>query len=133
MSLLKQDDLAKLILRVALGAMIFMHGIAKIAHPEALGYIKGLLLSHGVPEQIVYGVYVGEIVAPVMIVLGYFSRIGGLLIAGNMLFVFWLAHMRQLFELSAHGGWALELQGFYLATGLAVMFLGSGKYAIKPD
>ena len=44
-----------------------------------------------------------------------------------------LAHRSQLFTFTASGGWALELQGFYLFSGLAVLFLGSGRMAIRPD
>ena len=68
-----------------------------------------------------------------MIILGIFSRIGGLLIVGNMLFAIILMHAGHLFLLTEHGGWRLELQGFYLFCGLAIMFLGSGKYAVRPD
>jgi putative oxidoreductase len=32
-----------------------------------------------------------------------------------------------------HGGWALELQGFYLLGGLVVAMFGSGKLAFRPD
>jgi len=35
--------------------------------------------------------------------------------------------------LIAQGGWALELQGFFLFTGLAIACLGSGRYALRPD
>jgi putative oxidoreductase len=42
-------------------------------------------------------------------------------------------HSGDLFSLTEHGGWRLELQGFYLFCGLAVMLLGSGRLAVKPD
>ncbi len=32
-----------------------------------------------------------------------------------------------------HGGWRLELQAFYLLGALAVVLMGSGRFAIKPD
>jgi putative oxidoreductase len=35
--------------------------------------------------------------------------------------------------LTEHGGWAVELQMFYLLSALAVVFLGSGKLAFKQD
>jgi putative oxidoreductase len=50
-----------------------------------------------------------------------------------MIFALLLAHSAQLLTLSKTGGWALELQGFYLLTGLALFFLGSGRIAVKPD
>ena len=133
MQFLKNDDLAKLLLRLGVGALLFLHGVAKIGNAGTLGFIKAQLASLGLPELLVYGVFVGEIIAPVLLVLGFYSRIGGLLVFINMLFVFVLVHMGELFSLSAHGGWQLELQGLYLVSGLAIMFLGSGKFAVKPD
>jgi putative oxidoreductase len=50
-----------------------------------------------------------------------------------MLFAIGLVHMDELFALSEHGGWAIELQAMFLLGGLAVMFLGSGRFALKPD
>lgn len=133
MQFLKNDDLAKLFLRLGVGILMFFHGVAKIGNAATLGFIKAQLASQGLPEVLVYGVFIGEVVAPVLLVLGLYSRIGGLLIFGNMLFVFGLVHMGELFSLSAHGGWGLELQGLYLVGGLAIMFLGSGKFAVKAD
>jgi putative oxidoreductase len=133
MQFLKNDDLAKLVLRLSLGILLLFHGIAKMAHPQMLGFIQAQVHAHGLPDWVTWGVFLGEIVAPVMLVFGIYSRIGGLLVFGNMLFVFGLVHMGQIFTLSQHGGWALELQGLYLAGGLALVFLGGGKYALKHD
>jgi putative oxidoreductase len=80
-----------------------------------------------------YGVYFGEVVAPLMIVFGIFARIGGLIVAANMIVAILLVHTGDLFAISKTGGWALELQGFYLFCGLAIFVLGSGKFAVKPD
>ena len=68
-----------------------------------------------------------------MVILGIYSRLGGFLIAGNMLFAIGLAHRAQIFTLTNTGGWALELQGFFLFSGLALIFLGSGRLALRPD
>ena len=87
----------------------------------------------GMPEALSYGLYIGEIIAPLMILIGYKSRIGGLLIAANMIVAIALAHSGDIFSISKHGGYGLELQAFYLLGGLAIAMLGSGKYAINPD
>jgi putative oxidoreductase len=68
-----------------------------------------------------------------MIILGLYSRAGGLLVFGNMVFALVLAHRAQLFTLTGNGGWTLELRAFYFLCGLAILFLGSGRFAIKPD
>lgn len=133
MQFMKQDDLAKLILRLSLGLMIFCHGIAKIQHLQSLDWIGGMLASHGVPSWVSYGVLVGELVAPVMLVIGYFTRIGALIIVINMMVAVWLVHLGQLLKLGEHGGWSLELQGFYFFTALALVFLGGGKYSVHDD
>lgn len=133
MQFLKQDDLAKLLLRLCVGGLMFFHGVAKIGSDSSIIFIKGMLMLKGFPEWFAYGVFIGELIAPVFMVLGVQSRIAGLVMAVNMVFAVYLAHMGDLFSLGTHGGWELELQAFYLVGGLVVMFLGSGKYAVKPD
>ena len=123
------DDLGRLVLRVALGALILLHGISKLRN--GLGPIEEMVTAHGMPSFVAYGVLVGEVVAPLMLLLGFYARIGGLLIAINMLFAIGLAHMSMLTQLNSEGGWALEMQGMYLATALAITLLGPGRYAIN--
>jgi putative oxidoreductase len=127
------DDIGRLVLRLTLGVLTLFHGVSKILHPSALDFIGGKLADLGLPQFVAYLVYVGEVVAPLMIIAGLYSRIGGLLVIINMLFALVLVHSTQLLTLAKTGGWALELQGFYLFSGLAVLLLGSGKIAVKPD
>jgi len=131
-TLFHNDALGKLTLRLSVGVLMLFHGVAKFNNPGSLKFIGNSLSSAGLPEFIAYGVFVGEIVAPIMIIVGIYTRIGGLLIVINMLFAIMLAHSSQLLMLGKHGGWALELQGFYLLGGLAIMLLGSGKWALRP-
>lgn len=126
-------DAGKLIVRLSVGGLMLFHGIAKIMHPGSLDFIGGMLTGYGLPEILAYGVYIGEVIAPLMVIMGYKARIGGLIIAVNMLFALVLAHTGDFFSLSEHGGWAVELQIFYLLSAMAVVFLGSGRLAIKPD
>ncbi|CAM5218540.1 Putative oxidoreductase OS=Castellaniella defragrans OX=75697 GN=HNR28_002944 PE=3 SV=1 [Castellaniella defragrans] len=65
-----------------------------------------------------------------LIILGLYARIGGLIVLLNMVFVFGLVHMKDFLVLGKSGGWALELQGFYLVTGLAILLLGAGGYSV---
>ncbi len=132
-NLLHNDAFGKLIIRLSVGILILFHGAAKVLHPDTLGFISSMLEGAGLPDALAYGVYVGEIIAPLMIVLGVYCRLGALVVVVNMLFAIWLAHADDIFSLTDHGGWALELQGFYLFTALALVFLGSGRYAVKPD
>ncbi len=132
-SLIQNDSLGKLILRLTLGALMLFHGVAKVINPGSLEFIGKQLTNISLPHILAYGVYLGEIIAPLMIIFGIFSRIGGLLVAGTMVFAIVLVHSNELFALTEHGGLELELQLFYFMTGLAVFLLGSGRFAFKPD
>jgi len=127
------DTAGKLLLRLCVGVLMLFHGVAKIIHPAYLENITRQVVEAGMPSWVAYGVFVGEVLAPLLIVLGLFARFGGILVAGNMVVAIYLAHMAQLLTLSKSGGWALELQTFYLLGGLAIAFLGSGRAALRPD
>ncbi|MHB8912535.1 MAG: DoxX family protein [Lysobacter sp.] len=122
-----QNDLAKLILRVALGALIGLHGIAKLK--GGVGPIEGMLQTHGVPGVFAYAVLIGEVLAPLMLLIGFHARIGAALVAVNMLVALYLVHMGQLGQLNAQGGWALELQGMFFAAAVAIALIGPGRYS----
>ncbi len=127
------DALGKLVLRLTLGIFMLFHGVAKIFNSGSLEFIKGQLAAFDLTPYLAYGVFLGEIVAPLLIILGIFTRFGGLLIVGNMLFALFLVHQDELLSLNAQGGWALELQGFFLLCGLTVFLIGSGRFAFRPD
>lgn len=123
------DSTGKLILRLALGILILLHGIAKLK--GGVGGLSGAVTGAGLPAFVTYGVYVGEVVAPILVLLGWYSRIGAGLIAINMLFALFLVHRNQFLALSETGGWALELQGMFLFTAIAIALLGPGRYSLN--
>lgn len=129
----ERDQLAKLLLRLTLGLLMLFHGYSKVVNPGALDWISGTLSEAGLPGVLSYGVYLGEVLAPLLIIFGVYCRIGGWLIFLNMIFAVLLAHSGELFSLSSSGAWALELQGFFLMGGLIVALMGSGKLALRPD
>jgi putative oxidoreductase len=130
---LRNDAMGKLLLRLTVAGLMLFHGVAKIMHPGSLEFIGTSLSNAGIPSALAYGVYIGEVIAPLMILVGFHARIGGLVVVINMLFAIILVHMGDIFSLTQHGGWAIELQAFYLLGGLAIVLLGSGRFAIKPD
>jgi len=122
-----QQDLAKLLLRVTLGALILLHGIAKLN--GGLGPIEGMLQAQGLPGFLAYAALIGEVVAPLLLLAGFHARIGAVLVAINMLVAVYLAHMGQLTSLNGQGGWALELQGMFLVAAVAIALLGPGRFS----
>ena len=123
------QDAGILILRVCLGILILFHGVSKIVH--GIGPIEGMVTGMGLPGWLAYGVYLGEVLGPALLVTGFYARIGASLIAINMVIAIILAHSGDLVSLSPHGGWRLELQGMYLFTALALVCLGPGRFSLN--
>src|SRR5262245_10100729 len=97
------DSVGKLILRLILGFSILLHGAVKIS--GGVGGIAEMLSANGLPAPFAYGAYLGEVVGPVLLILGWYSRVGAALIAMNMLFAVGLAHRALVFALGEQGGW----------------------------
>ncbi|WP_010254466.1 DoxX family protein [Myroides injenensis] len=125
----KNNDIGLLVLRIALSILMLLHGVAKLQH--GLGYIQGLLTSYGLPTFISYGVYVGEIIAPLTILLGYRTRLASAIYAFTCVVAILLAHNEKIFQLGNRGEWAVELLGLYLAGAITLFFTGAGKYAFS--
>jgi putative oxidoreductase len=124
------ENAGKLILRVVLGLLFLLHGIAKLKGGTA--FIAGSLESAGLPALLQYGVYLGEVVGPLLLISGWYARIGGWLVAVNMLFALGLVHSGELAALNPQsGGMALETQYLFLFAAVAVALLGPGRYAVN--
>jgi len=110
---------------------LLLHGIFKLQNPGAMDFVGGAFASFGLPAALAYLVYIGEIIAPVMLIVGYQTRVASLLVAITMVVAVILVHIPQLFAISPMGGgYALELQTMYLAGALAIFGLGAGKYTL---
>lgn len=129
MNLNTADDIGKLILRLTLGVLILLHGIAKLF--GGVGGIAGMVQGIGLPASVAYGAYIGEVLAPILVLVGWYARIGAGLIVINMFFAILLVHRQELLTLTPQGGWALELQGFFLFIALALVFIGPGRFSIN--
>ena len=129
--ILAKPDLGKLVLRVSFAFLFLLHGIHKVT--GGTEFIQGLLVDHGLPAFVAYGVYLGEVVAPILMIIGLYTRLASVVVAGTCLMVIYLLNMGDLFALNKFGAWAVEGIGVYLFASIAIMFLGSGKYALKPD
>jgi putative oxidoreductase len=122
------SDTAKLLLRLTLGVLILLHGISKIRGGP--GFILDVIDKAGLPHPFGYLVYVGEVLAPLLVIVGLWTRAAALVVAINMIVAILLVHMGQLLQLSPEGGWALELQGLYLLVPIAIALLGAGRYSV---
>lgn len=125
-----RNDVGKLLLRLVVGGLMLFHGVSKLRHGVA--WMAGPLGAHHLPAALAYGVYVAEVVAPVLLILGIFTRPAGLVIAFEMVMAMYLVMDGRTFTLDKQtGALASELQFFYLVGAIAIFFLGSGRYALS--
>jgi len=119
----KNTDLGLLVLRISIGGLMLFHGISKILHG-----ISFLVENMG---TFAYAVYIGEVLAPIAILLGFRTRIAAVIFAINCITAIAVAHAQDIFSISDHGGYANELLMLYLLGAIALFFTGAGKYALS--
>lgn len=125
----KCEDGGKLVLRLVLGVLILFHGVAKMHY--GVGFVADMLSKAGLPAVLGNLVYIGEVVAPLMIILGIAGRFGALIVVVNMIVALSLVHTKQLLGVDPNtGGYALELQAMYLFGALALSMMGMGRFVV---
>ncbi|MBF7992976.1 MULTISPECIES: DoxX family protein [Rahnella] len=124
-------DFGKLLLRLTFGILILFHGVAKMEN--GVGWIAKMLQAAGLPGFIAYGAYIGEVIAPVLIILGIFTRPAALVMAFNILVAVLLVVAGKFFTVTDVGAWGLEGEALYFFGGLVIMFLGSGRYSVMKN
>lgn len=121
-------DLGRLLLRLAVGGLMLFHGINDVI--QGPGAVAEIFRSQGVPAFLAYGIYLGELVAPLLILAGVFARISGILVAGTMGVAVFTAHRAEFFSVDQYGAWQIEINAFYFLTALAITCLGAGRWGI---
>ena len=128
---LTHDDFGKLVLRLAVGGLMLFHGMHKAI--DGVGGIAGMLAAKGLPGFIAYGVLVGEVLAPILIILGILTRPSALVLAFTMVVAWLMVGTGKTFALDAVGAWAIESLVYFFVGALAVAFLGAGRYSVVSD
>lgn len=123
-----REDAGKLVLRLAVATLILLHGIAKLRF--GLGDVADAMARARLPHAVGYLVYLGEVVAPLLMIAGWWTRAAAALLAATMLVALLLGHPRELFAVTSHGGLLLEVQWMFLAAAAAVALLGAGRYSL---
>jgi len=122
------EDTGKLILRLTTAGLILFHGVSKIFHGVA--FLGGALTAFHLPTFVAYGVYAGEVIAPLFMILGLWTRIASLVVVFNMIMAVLLEAHRNAFVIQRTGAWGLETEAFYFLTALVVFLIGAGRYRI---
>lgn len=122
-------DIGLLIVRIALGGILFFHGFHKITHGVAEQF--QLLVANGIPGQFIYFAYISQVLAPMLIVLGVLTRLSSLTIIVMMVVIFYV--LPYPIGLDDHGAMNIESQLYFLLLASALFFTGPGRYVLKKN
>ena len=137
------EDLGKLFLRLPVGLLLLLH---------AYGFLRGdpgipnAVAAWGLPGFVAWLAFLLEVAGSLMVILGVFTRAGGLAIAIFMLAAIVMYHIMTVEGLPGSGNhlfqmgmnpagthfdkYYLETQTFFLFNALAVALLGQGRYGL---
>jgi putative oxidoreductase len=120
-------DLALLILRLALAAVLLYHGLPKLMNFSAT---VGAFQSMNLPAPTLTAGFalIAEVIGGILILIGIAVDIAALLVVIDMLGAIALVHWGNGFDFTK-GGW--EHPFTVLAIALALAFAGPGRHTIK--
>lgn len=123
----RTDDTGKLVLRLGVGGLLFFHGLAKVRDNT---FVENLVVDAGLPVWTAYGVFIGEVVAPLLLIIGLFTRTAAVLVVVDMIAALLLVHTGELTSLTQSGGLAIELPLLFLLGGASIALIGPGRFAV---
>ena len=119
-----------LLLRFGVGALLLLHGYSKVTHGVA--WMAGPLGRVGLPPWVAYGTYIGEVLAPILLIIGLWVRPAALVIAFDMFMAIFLARRADVAKInSMSGGWAIELEMLFLIGALTLALTGGGQFGLS--
>ena len=121
-------DVGNLALRLVTGGLMLFHGADKLMH--GLDHVRSDLAAAGLPTALAHGVYVGEILAPICIIFGLWTRVSAVVYAGSIALAVAIVHGRDFARLAPTGAWAAELWVFYIMCPVVIALLGGGRFSL---
>lgn len=118
-------DIGLLILRVLTGLGMATHGYGKVFTPERMeGFIDGVAaLGFPIPLVFAWAAALAELVGGLLLAAGAFTRYAAFFIFCTMTVAAFIRHAGDPFS-------TRELALLYWSVTLAIIFLGSGRYAV---
>ena len=124
------EDFGKLLLRIAVSFFVLVHSYFKLRHGVA--WIMSPLGEIGLPGVLAYGAYLGGFVAPVLVFIGYRTRLAAAIIALTLLAVIVLLLKTSIGNVNGGAGsLGVEMETMLLLGSLAIAFVGGGKFGVS--
>ena len=118
------------LLRISFGTLILAHGLLKVFVFTLQGTV-GFFASLGLPAIAAYLVVFAEVAGGLALIAGAYTRIVSLGLIPVLLGATMVHLPNGWLFTNANGGWEYPLFLAFMST--ALMLIGSGEYAIKPD
>ncbi|MBW2936761.1 DoxX family protein [Aureisphaera sp. CAU 1614] len=125
----QKQHIGLFLLRASIAFTMLLYGINKLIF--GIEYIKDLLDQYGLPTFLSYGVFIGEIIAPILIIIGLRAKLAGLFFGIFCFIAILLDRIPDVLSLNENGGWSIGLIFIYMIFGLSIFFIGAGKYALS--
>ena len=125
------EDAGKFLLRLTVGGLMLFHGLHKLF--DGIDGISGMLVAKGLPGFIAYGVLRGEVLCPLLVILGVLTRPAALGIAFTMVVAWLMVGINKTGALDVTGAWAIESLVYFFVASIAVALLGAGRYSVAPS
>lgn len=129
-NMFSHEDFGRLLLRLMVGGLMLFHGLHKLI--GGIDGIAGMLAAKGLPGFIAYGVLIGEVLCPILLILGVLTRPAALVLAFTMIVAWLLVGVGKTGSLDATGAWAIESMVYYFIAALVIAFIGAGRYSVAP-
>lgn len=131
------DDVGRLIVRLALGLVIFPHGAQKLlgwfgghGFAETLQFFTSQM---GLPAVVVFLVILAEFFGSLALITGFLGRVGAFGILCVMLGAIFMVHLQHGFFMNWYGnqkGEGIEYHILAIGMALAILVKGSGAFSI---
>ncbi len=123
------SDLWYPMIRIAIGAILFMHGYAKVANAGIAKVAGNFAMNYGLPMPtfLAYAAVFLETVGAICIIVGLFTRFFAAAIAIELLIAMFAAHWAKGFSVGA-GGYEYVL--FLGIVMFAIALRGGGPYSV---
>ncbi|WP_297198834.1 DoxX family protein [uncultured Pluralibacter sp.] len=125
---LNKGDAGKLLLRLAVGGLMLFHGLHKLF--GGVEGISSMVVEQGLPGFLAYGVLIGEVLAPCLIIIGVLTRPAALVLALTMAAAWLMVGTTETWHLDETGAWAIESLVYFFISALAIALLGAGRYRL---
>ena len=122
------EDLGRLILRIGVAGLLLIHGVTKLQN--GIGFVQTQVGAAGLPAFVANGVYIGEVIAPILVLIGLFTRPAALIMAFDLLGAIVLARSGDVATISRGGGLAVETELLFIFGSMAIACFGAGKFAL---